>query len=64
MAFTRSLQATAARLVTEPIDGACGDGCAWFPDEAVANEAVAVQLGVRSVVDETVPMAALSTAPT
>lgn len=56
MAFTAELQATAARLATEPIDGACGDGCACFSDEAVANEAVAVQLG-RSVVDETVPIA-------
>lgn len=57
MAFTAELQATAARLAIEPVHGACGDGCACFSDEVVANEAVAVQLGVRSVVDETVPIA-------
>jgi hypothetical protein len=55
MAFTAELQATAAQLAVEPVEGACGDGCACVTAEAASTGPVAVPLGVRS--DEAVPIA-------
>lgn len=57
LAFTAELQATAAQLATEPVDGACGAGCACISAEAADGGAVPVQLGVGSVADDTVPIA-------
>lgn len=60
MAFTADLQATAAQLATEPVDGACGDGCACISATATAaagDGPVAVQFRVRSVPGDAVPIA-------
>lgn len=57
VAFTAELQVTAAQLATEPVDGACGDGCACVTEEAEpATSPVTVQLGLRTSVT-TVPIA-------
>ncbi|HWJ63712.1 MAG TPA: MerR family transcriptional regulator [Acidimicrobiales bacterium] len=57
-AFTAELQVTAAQLATEPVDGACGDGCACVAEGAGPEAGPdAVQLGVRTAVDAGVPIA-------
>jgi DNA-binding transcriptional MerR regulator len=49
MTFAAELQVTAAQLATEPVDGACGDGCACVTEEAEpATGPVTVQLGLRT----------------
>ena len=57
-AFTADLQATAAQLAAEPVDGACGDGCACITDDAaLATGPVSVQLSPRARADHDVPIA-------
>lgn len=55
MAFTAELQTTAAQLAVEPIEGACGDGCACVSAEPASSRPVAVELGAKH--DDTVPIA-------
>lgn len=57
-AFTADLQATAAQLAAEPVDGACGDGCACITDDTtLATGPVSVRLGPRAKADHDVPIA-------
>ena len=55
MAFTAELQATAAQLAVEPVEGACGDGCACVSAESAPPRPVAVQLGAKG--EQAMPIA-------
>ena len=57
-AFTADLQATAEQLAAEPVEGACGDGCACTTiDTAPSTGPITVQLGLPATADCDAPIA-------